>query len=111
MPLIPAKLHPSAELVANVGLKRLAEAMVSRVKNSILESPFLVLGTMIFPAQMLGTCQALHSIALFRAPKSHPRKPTPIRCTKANMPELPNEAPFATHSAPRTSWQRLQPKA
>jgi hypothetical protein len=45
-PFRPAKINRSAEPVDNVGFNRLAKAMVSGVKKSILESPFLVLGTM-----------------------------------------------------------------
>jgi hypothetical protein len=58
MPLLPAKINRSAEPVANGGFNRLAKAMVSGVKKSILDSPFLVLRTM--------TCAGAH-------PRQYPR--------------------------------------
>jgi hypothetical protein len=49
IPFLPAKINRSIELTVNRGFKRLANAMVSGVKNSFRESPFFVLGTMSLP--------------------------------------------------------------
>ncbi len=83
-PLLPAKINRSAEPAPNVAFNRLAKAMVSGVKKSILESPFLVLGTMTFPEEMSSSCQVLCSTSLLRAPES-----TSIQTKSVNNRSLP----------------------
>jgi hypothetical protein len=43
MPFLPEKINRSTDAKDNAGFKHLAKAMVSGVKNSIRESPFLAL--------------------------------------------------------------------
>ena len=88
--------------MANVGFKRLAKAMVSGVKKSVLESTFLVLGTMTFPEEMSSSCQVLCGTSLLRAPES-----TSIQTKSVNNRYLPIFAAIRATQCPAQTMQRI----
>jgi hypothetical protein len=78
MPFLPAKINRCIwsfgldKFVAreNEGLICLAKLIVAGEKNNVLESPFFVIGTIIFAFEISKSFQLLSSNSLLRAPES-----------------------------------------